>query len=139
MYFHICSYLESSPIVRSISQVNKQRLTQSIANQSRTSEQKLAADSTSSTGIRLTCLLLTISFIFVLCTLPISIRLLIADYLPSQKSTIHWQLTQLCLTLLMYLNHTVETRKKNLLKESLIDLILDQFCSVLSNWSSISK
>ena len=71
----------------------------------------MITDSTSSTGIRLTCLLITISFIFVLCTLPISIRLLIADYLPSQKSTTRWQITQLCLTLLMYLNHTV--RKKD--------------------------
>ena len=107
MYF---SCLESSPIARSITQVNKQRLNQSLINQSRSSDQKVSTDSTSSTGIRLTCLLLTISFIFVLCTLPISIRSLIADYLPSQKSTIHWQLTQLCLTLLMYFNHTVGER-----------------------------
>ncbi len=69
--------------------------------------QKHLFDPTSATGIRLTCLLLIISFIYVICTLPISIRLLIADYLPSQKSTTRWQITQLCLTILMFLNHSV--------------------------------
>jgi hypothetical protein len=65
-------------------------------------------DSTSATGIRLTCLLLIISFIFVLCTLPISIRLLIAYFVPQYKTTARWQITQLSFRLLMYLNHTVK-------------------------------
>jgi hypothetical protein len=69
--------------------------------------QQILFDSTSATGIRLTCLLLIISFIFVLCTLPISIRALIADFFPKSKSSTPWQITQLCLTILMYLNHTV--------------------------------
>ena len=107
-------FQESSPIVRSTSQLNKQRACQSLGTTSRSSEQKVSSNSNSSTGIRLTCLLLTISFIFVLCTLPISIRLLIADYLPAQKSTIRWQLTQLCLTLLMYFNHTVRARDEQI-------------------------
>ena len=49
-----------------------------------------------------------ISFIFVICTLPISIRALISDFFPEYKTTTRWQITQLCLTLLMYLNHTVK-------------------------------
>lgn len=106
-----CS-LESSPMVRSTSQLNKQRICQSLANTSRSSEQRVPSDTNSSTGVRLTCLLLAISFIFILCTLPISIRSLIADYLPQQKSTIRWQLTQLCLTLLMYFNHTVSEQEQ---------------------------
>ncbi|CAF4348285.1 unnamed protein product [Adineta steineri] len=59
-------------------------------------------DPTSATGIRLTYLLLLISFTFVVCTLPISIRPLIVDYLSSFKSTKRWRITQDCLTLLMF-------------------------------------
>ena len=64
-------------------------------------------DSSSATGIRLTCLLLLLSFIFVLCTMPISIRLLVADFLPGHRSTSRWQIVHLILNLLMYLNHAV--------------------------------
>jgi len=105
---------ESSPAGRSYShQLGKQHsICQRTARQNQA--KKILADSTSSAGIRLTCLLLTISFIFVLCTLPISIRLLIADYLPTHKTTTRWQITQLCLTLLMYLNHTVRNHIINL-------------------------
>jgi hypothetical protein len=70
--------------------------------------QQILFDSTSATGIRLTCLLLIISSIFVLCTLPTSIRALVADFLPAPKSTMRLQITQLSLTILMYLNHTVK-------------------------------
>jgi hypothetical protein len=115
--------LESSPAVRSISQTNKQRLCHSPVNNNifleQNNKQKILSDSTSSTGIRLTCLLLIISFIFVICTLPISIRLLIADYLPSQKSSTRVQIAQLSLTLLMYFNHTV-MKEKNDLNEFLL-------------------
>jgi hypothetical protein len=115
--------LESSPAVRSISQTNKQRICHSPVNNNifleQNNKQKILSDSTSSTGIRLTCLLLIISFIFVICTLPISIRLLIADYLPSQKSSTRVQIAQLSLTLLMYFNHTV-MKEKNDLNEFLL-------------------
>lgn len=110
--------LESSPAVRSVSQMNKQRVYHNKPFE-QNNRQKTVTDSSSSAGIRLTCLLLIISFIFVVCTLPISIRSLIADYLPSQKSTVRWQITQLCLTLLMYFNHTVKEKrqgKKRILK-----------------------
>ena len=106
-------FLESSPAARSSSLINKQRVGHHAFLEQTNKQQvtqKILSDSTSATGIRLTCLLLTISFIFVICTLPISIRSLIADYLPSQRSTTRWQITQLCLTLLMYFNHTVRHR-----------------------------
>ena len=102
--------LESSPAVRSCNQINKQRIHHNTINNKfpeQKTNQNTLFDSTSATGIRLTCLLLIISFIFVICTLPISIRSLIGDHLPIQKSTRQWQITQLCLTILMYLNHTV--------------------------------
>ncbi len=70
--------------------------------------QKILFDSTSATGIRLTCLLLIISFIFVLCTLPISIRSLMTDSRFDHKSTARWQIIHLSLTTLMYLNHAVK-------------------------------
>ncbi|CAF3608406.1 unnamed protein product [Rotaria sp. Silwood1] len=71
--------------------------------------QRILFDSTSATGIRLTCSLLVISFIFVLCTLPISIRHLLAEFIPGYRhtSTTYWQITQLILTILMYLNHAI--------------------------------
>ncbi len=72
-----------------------------------------------------------------ICTLPISIRLLIADYLPSQKSTTRWQITQLCLTILMFLNHSVRKHFEFLIENHLE--ILDQFYTLLFNWSSISE
>ena len=96
--------------MRSYSQINKQRIEQGPGNNKfldQSIKPKTSFDPTSATGIRLTCLLLIISFIFVLCTLPISIRSLVSEYLPSQKSTVRWQMTQVCLTLLMFLNHTV--------------------------------
>lgn len=77
-------------------------------NNSQQKSQQLPFDSTSATGIRLTCLLMIISFIFVLCTLPVSIRALFARSIPDEKSTTRWQITQLCVTLLMYFNHTVK-------------------------------
>ncbi|CAF0929370.1 unnamed protein product [Adineta ricciae] len=101
---------ESSPAMRSYSQINKQRIEQGPGNNKfldQSIKPKTSFDPTSATGIRLTCLLLIISFIFVLCTLPISIRSLVSEYLPSQKSTMRWQMTQVCLTLLMFLNHTI--------------------------------
>ncbi|CAF2808218.1 unnamed protein product [Rotaria sp. Silwood2] len=69
--------------------------------------QRVLFDSTSATGIRLTCSLLVISFVFVLCTVPISIRSLITDLFPEYDSTAYWQLTRVILTSLMYLNHAV--------------------------------
>ncbi|CAF3359947.1 unnamed protein product [Rotaria socialis] len=69
--------------------------------------QRILFDSTTATGMRLTLSLLIISFIFVLGTFPVSIRLLILDNFPEQKKKSHWQITQLCLTVLMYFNHTV--------------------------------
>ncbi|UJR27095.1 hypothetical protein I4U23_008395 [Adineta vaga] len=101
---------KSSPAMRSYSQMNKQRIELNLGNNKfieQVNKQKPSSDPTSAAGIRLTCLLLIISFIFVICTLPISIRSLIAEYLPSQKSTARWQIIQLCLTLLMFLNHTI--------------------------------
>ncbi|CAF1218452.1 unnamed protein product [Adineta steineri] len=105
---------ESSPAIRSHSQTNKQRIYRDPVNnkmveqdQKQNTNQKTLLDPTSATGIRLTCLLLLISFIFVVCTLPISIRPLIVDYLPSFKSTKRWRITQDCLTLLMFLNHAI--------------------------------
>jgi hypothetical protein len=77
-------------------------------NNSQQKSQQLPFDSTSATGIRLTCLLMIISFIFVLCTLPISIRALFSRSIPEANSTTRWQITQLCVTLLMYFNHTVK-------------------------------
>ena len=64
-------------------------------------------DSTSATGIRLTCLLLIISFIFVLCTSPMPIQFLFERLFGEHKSTFRWQFTRAFFTLLMYLNHTV--------------------------------
>jgi len=110
MIVTIFSFLESTPAGRSSSQINKQRIYHNKSSE-QNNKQKILSDSTSTTGIRLTCLLLIISFIFVICTIPISIRSLIVDFLPSQKSTTRWQITQLCLTLLMYLNHTVKKQK----------------------------
>ncbi|CAF3040291.1 unnamed protein product [Rotaria sp. Silwood2] len=104
---------ESVPAGRSSSQIHKQRISHiprnNIFNEpinKQKKNQKNLFDPTNTTGIRLTCLLLIVSFIFVICTLPISIRLLVVDYLPLQKTTERWQITQLCLTLLMYFNHT---------------------------------
>ena len=71
--------------------------------------ERVLIDSTSAAGIRLTCLLLIVSFIFVLCTLPISIRSLTADFFPKHGSTARGQTIQLSLTVLMYLNHAVMT------------------------------
>ncbi|CAF0960676.1 unnamed protein product [Rotaria sordida] len=105
---------ESVPAGRSSSQIHKQHRTSQTArnnifiehnNKQKTNQKKLF-DPTNITGIRLTCLLLIVSFVFVLCTLPISIRSLIADYLSRQKSTERLQIMHVCLTLLMYLNHT---------------------------------
>ncbi|CAF1476854.1 unnamed protein product [Adineta steineri] len=91
---------ESSSADRPYSQTNNEMTEQNI-------NQKNLFDPTSAIGIRLTCLLLLISFTFVVCTLPISIRPLIVDYLPSFKSTKRWRITQDCLTLLMFLNHVI--------------------------------
>ncbi|CAF3979480.1 unnamed protein product [Adineta steineri] len=91
---------ESSSADRPYSQTNNEMTEQNI-------NQKNLFNSTSATRIRLTYLLLLISFTFVVCTLPISIRPLIVDYLPSFKSTKRWRITQDCLTLLMFLNHAV--------------------------------
>ncbi|CAF3177198.1 unnamed protein product [Rotaria socialis] len=103
---------ESVPVGRSPTQFNKQRLYHIPRNNKfieqnnkPNTNQKHLFGPISATGIRLTCLLLIVSFIFVICTLPISIRSLIAKYLPSQRSTAHWQIIQVSLTLLMYLNH----------------------------------
>lgn len=72
--------------------------------------------------------------------MPISIRLIIADYLPEEKSTTRWQLTQLCLTLLMFFNHAVMTSQtishKN---QEHLNLFEDQRRSLLSNWSIVSR
>ncbi|CAF0907989.1 unnamed protein product [Rotaria sp. Silwood1] len=104
---------ESVPAGRSSSQIQKQRISHIPRNNifiehnnKRKTNQKNLFDPTNTTGIRLTCLLLIVSFIFVICTLPISIRSLLADYSSLQISTERLQTTQLCLTLLMYLNHT---------------------------------
>ncbi|CAF1135553.1 unnamed protein product [Rotaria magnacalcarata] len=69
--------------------------------------QRVLFDSTNATGMRLTLSLLIISFVFVLCTFPISIRSLIIDIFPGQNKKSHWQIAQLCLTILMYFNHAV--------------------------------
>jgi len=99
--------IESSPAGRSF--IPHGRIYHNSVNKNgfQQKSQQILFDSTSTTGIRLTCLLLIISFIFVFCTLPISIRALIAGFFPEYKTTTRWQVTQLCLTLLMYLNHTV--------------------------------
>jgi hypothetical protein len=85
--------------------------------------QQILFDSTSATGIRLTCLLLIISSIFVLCTLPTSIRALVADFLPAPKSTMRLQITQLSLTILMYLNHTVKIFLSFFYHEIFLDIL----------------
>ena len=104
-------YLESTPAGRSlIPQVRYPPTAVLTRRDSQRKCQQVLSDSTSSTGIRLTFLLLIISFIFVLCTLPTSIHSFIADFLPEYNSTKRWQITQLCLTLLMYLNHTVTNK-----------------------------
>ena len=103
-------FLESCPAGRSSTLHNKQRIYRpSYLDHGKQQKRRFTTlpDSTNPTNIRLTCLLLLISLIFVVCTLPISIRLIIADYLLSQKSTARWQMTQLSLTMLMFLNHTV--------------------------------
>ncbi|CAF4137258.1 unnamed protein product [Adineta steineri] len=91
---------ESSPADRPYSQTNNEMTEQNT-------NQKGLFDPTSTTGMRLTCLLLLVSFTFVVCTLPISIRPLTVDYLSSFKSTKRWRITQDCLTLLMFLNHSI--------------------------------
>ncbi|CAF1325971.1 unnamed protein product [Adineta steineri] len=91
---------ESNSADRPYSQTNNEMTEQNT-------DQKKLFDPTSATGIRLTYLLLLISFTFVVCTLPISIRPLIVDYLSSFKSTKRWRITQDCLTLLMFLNHAI--------------------------------
>ena len=122
--------LESTPAARSFTQHPTQR--------SQNKSQQLLFDSTSATGIRLTCLLLIISFIFVVCTLPISIRSILADLLPEVRSTSHWQLTQLSLTLLMYFNHTVTRLSLSLFSFSGRILLAGQLRSLLFNWTSLS-
>lgn len=69
--------------------------------------QQVLLDPTSAAGIRLTCLLLAISFIFVLCTVPLCFRGFMADSLPKDGSTTKWRMIGICFRLLMYLNHTV--------------------------------
>ncbi len=100
--------IESSPAGRSF--IPHGRIYHNSVNKNgfQQKSQQILFDSTSTTGIRLTCLLLIISSIFVLCTLPTSIRALVADFLPAPKSTMRLQITQLSLTILMYLNHTVK-------------------------------
>jgi hypothetical protein len=103
-------FVESSPIGNRSSFINRQRIYRHTCpeqTKKKPMSSKNHLNSASATGIRLTCLLLLISFVFVICTLPISIRLLVADFLPTSKSTKRWQITQLCLTLLMFFNHTV--------------------------------
>ncbi len=107
-FYLIIFIIESSPAGRSFIPHGRTYHNGLTKNCFQPKSQQILFDSTSATGIRLTCLLLIISFIFVLCTLPISIRLLISDFFPEYKSTTRWQITQLCLTLLMYLNHTVK-------------------------------
>ena len=101
--------LEPTPVGRSFISHGRVYHNRLNKNSFQRKSERVLIDSTSATGIRLTWLLLTISFIFVLCTLPISIRSLIADFLPKHESTAYWQITQLSLTVLMYLNHTVMT------------------------------
>ncbi|UJR22052.1 hypothetical protein I4U23_025120 [Adineta vaga] len=98
---------ESSPAGRSF--IPQSRLYHNGLNKTNPERKspQVPLDSTSATGIRLTCLLLVISFTFVLCTLPISINALFAKALSKYKSTTHWQIRQLSLTVLMYLNHTI--------------------------------
>jgi hypothetical protein len=105
-----CLSLESTPGCRSFIPHGRTHHNGITKNGFQTKSQQILFDSTSARGIRLTCLLIVISFIYVTCTLPISIRLLISDFLPEQKSTSRWQITQLSLTVLMYLNHTVNIR-----------------------------
>ena len=99
--------LESSPAGRSFSPHGRIYHNGLKKGDFQQKSQQILFDSTSATGIRLTCLLLIISFIFVVCTLPISIRALISDLFPEKKSTIRWRIIQLILTTLMYFNHTV--------------------------------
>ena len=86
-------------------------------------------DPTSVAGIRLTCLLLAISFIFVVCTSPVSIRRFLSDLLPKDQSATKWRMTGICFHLIMYLNHTV--RKTNIKWEYLFDLLSDIYRSIL--------
>lgn len=95
-------------------------------------------DSTSATGIRLTCLLLIISFIFVLCTSPMPIHFLLQRLIGEYKSTSGWQFTRIFFSLLMYLNHTVIHVLNKFTDKSSI-FVLGEFCLLLSYWSSISK
>ncbi|CAF3233275.1 unnamed protein product, partial [Rotaria sp. Silwood2] len=99
--------LESTPATRSF--IPHGRLYHNGLNKNgfQRKSQRVLFDSTSATGIRLTCSLLVISFVFVLCTVPISIRSLITDLFPEYDSTAYWQLTRVILTSLMYLNHAV--------------------------------
>ena len=99
--------LESSPAARSFNPQSRLYHHWINKNSPEKKSQQAFFDSTNATGIRLTCLLLIISFTFVLCTLPVSINALIAKILPEYRSTTRWQITQLCLTLFMYFNHTV--------------------------------
>ncbi|CAF1036942.1 unnamed protein product [Rotaria sordida] len=99
--------VESSPAARSFISHGRVYHNGLNKNNFQQKSQQVLYDSTSATGIRLTCSLLIISFVFVLCTLPVSMRQLIADLFPEYKSTTHWQITGVSLTVLMYLNHTV--------------------------------
>ncbi|CAF0845291.1 unnamed protein product [Adineta ricciae] len=98
---------ESSPAARSFNPQNRLNHHGINKNNPEQKSQQALFDSTSATGIRLTCLLLIISFTFVLCTLPVSINALVAKILPEYRSTTHWQITQSSLTLFMYFNHTI--------------------------------
>ncbi|CAF1229111.1 unnamed protein product [Adineta steineri] len=98
---------ESSPAGRSFIQQGRIYHNGLNKNNFQQKSQQVLFDSTSATGIRLTCLLLLISFISVLCTLPPSIRAFTADLRTPQESTVKWQIAELVTTTLMYFNHTI--------------------------------
>ena len=95
--------VESTPAARSFTSHRRSYRTRLNRTPVQPKSRQILFDSTSATGIRLTCLLLIISFLFVFCTSPIPIR----HFFPENRSTMRWQITGLVLHLLMYFNHTV--------------------------------
>ena len=107
----VCFLLESVTPNRSHDPINKQNVFlhgQSHQSNITKSLRKMLFASKNATRMRLTSLLLIVSFVFVFCTIPISIRSLISKQLFKNRSTTQWQLTEVCFALLMYLNHTVK-------------------------------
>ena len=107
---HLDSFVESTPPGRSIIPPSGRYAPSPmvVRHYSPRKSPQVLHDSTSSTGIRLTVLLLIISSVFVLCTSPTSILRFIREDIPEYNSTKRWQSVQLAFTLLMYLNHTVK-------------------------------